>query len=129
MDEEPTGLTADLCVCARDRHVVQEDLSVGAASARRHVVLDEECRPRVGATLHEKQSLSGLQLVMREGELLSTFLFDLHRADRERGVLLEGSSTLCAETRVVAVRMSTVGAIQARWPPRPNLPVKVGVEP
>src|SRR5688572_11618060 len=78
--------------------------------------------------LHEKESLSGLELVVRERELIATLTFDLDRGDADGGVVLQGSSTVRAVARLVLVRMSTAGAVHLRALPTPSLDPNVQVE-
>src|SRR5882757_11527202 len=74
LDEEPAVAPLEHRVLARDGDVVEEDVAVGIAPRARRVLLDEERRPRVRATLHEKESLARLELVAREGEVVLTFI-------------------------------------------------------
>src|SRR5205823_397462 len=94
-DLKRTVATArELRVTARDRYVVQEDVRIRVATAGREILLQQERRSRVLATLDQKQSLSGFELIVREGELILLFLFDLEGAQGQGAVLLQGMATL-----------------------------------
>jgi hypothetical protein len=76
----------------------------------------------------EKQSLTRLQLVLGERELLCTFTLDLDWGDAEGRLLVQSSATVRAETSLILVRMPTSSAVQGRSLPCPVLAMKVEVE-
>jgi hypothetical protein len=57
--------------------------------------------------LHEKESLTRLELVLREWELLEGFTFGLDGGDADGRLVLQGSTTVRAVSRLVLVWMST----------------------
>src|SRR5262249_33057825 len=96
-------------VLARHGHVVQEHVALGAAPDGRGVLVQQEGRAGVRPTLDEKESLSALEFVVRERELIVDLLFSLDRGKRDGDVLLKGMSALGAEARIVTIGMSTIG--------------------
>ena len=105
-------------VLARDRDIVEEDIAVRHAPSRYLAGLEQEGRPGVRPTLHEKQSLSGLQAIMREWELVMSFIDRVDGCEGERWVLLQWSPALRAEERIITVAMSTAGTEHRQVPPR-----------
>jgi hypothetical protein len=89
LDEERVAVAPfDRRVRARHGDVVQEDAAVRVASDRCRIRCQEERRPRVRATLDQKQSLSVLEFVMRERELILRLILGLDRGQGQRGVTL-----------------------------------------
>src|SRR5439155_373082 len=126
-DEERAALSKELCVLAGNRDVVEEDVALGVSPGRRDVLLEEERRPGVWATLHQKQTLSGLELVVRERELVAGVILDLYRREAHGRVVLQWRTALRAEPRVVGIGMSTVGAEQPSVRLEPGLEATVEV--
>src|SRR4029450_9796490 len=110
------GVATDLGVLATHADVVEEDIALRVASGARDVTLDHEGPPRVGPVLHEQETLPRLELVLREGEVLRTFRFDLDRVEADGGLLLQDSTTVRAVARLVSCRRCTPGAVHARPP-------------
>src|SRR5262245_3411620 len=83
---EPCAAAASLedRVLPGHRDVVEEDVAVGAPADRRGVLIQQERRARVRTTLDEKESLTGLELVVRERELLVSLFFALDHRERDR---------------------------------------------
>ena len=81
----------------RPRHgdVVEEDVAAGIATRPVVVVLiDQERRPGVRAALHQQQRLTGLEFIVREGELVVPLIFDLDGRKGDRGVFLQWMPTV-----------------------------------
>ena len=102
-------------------------LSVFAADGG-HVVLEEERRPRVGATLDQKQSLSGPEFIVREGELIVPFIFGLDGRQGDRGVPCSGAPHSAQKRASSRLRMSTAGTEQRQVLVTVGLCTSVGVE-
>ena len=69
-----------------------------------------------------------MQLIVREGKLIVRLIVWLDRRQRDGGVVVQWSTTLRAEARVVAVGMSTAGAVQRQVLVRFGLPPRMQVE-
>jgi hypothetical protein len=114
VDVEAVRMATDLRVLAADADVVEEHVALRVASGARHLTLDHERRPRIGAMLDQQEGLARLELVLRERELVWTLRFDLDRAEAEGRLLLQDSATVRAVASLVFVGMSTAGAVHGR---------------
>jgi hypothetical protein len=54
----------------------------------RYVLVDQEPRPHVGATFHDKESLSAFELALWEATLFRCFLFKLEGGEADGGLFL-----------------------------------------
>src|SRR6187200_1456972 len=91
VSNEPRAAAASLedRMLAGHRDVVEEDVTIRAPADRRGVLIQQERRARVRATLDQKESLAGLELVVRERELLVSLLFPLDHRERDGHVVVK----------------------------------------
>src|SRR6185436_4704748 len=109
-------------VAARHRHVVEEDRAAGVATDGRLLVLQQERRSSVRATLDQQERLPGRQLVVGEGELLVPFIVAFDRGEGDGDVFVQWIATVDAEARVVPVGMSTAATEQREQLLGPRVP-------
>src|SRR4051812_8688412 len=124
VDGEPTALAVELHVPAADGHVVEEDVAVGVAARRRHVLVQQEPAARVGAALDHQQRRPGREGLHGAGVRVGRRLGDLgllggvlaadlgdHTRRLTDALLGERRAALGAEATALGVLMSTSSAV------------------